>query len=231
MIFDILTDSVRYAISKPKTILILGVFNLFDFLVVPLLFALGYYYKITKESTRGMINCDEKMPPLNNFKQLFIDGVKVLSAGLIYLIPPFVVFISLLFLSELGYLEYDLVDPLSNCIFFIFFCYFYIALPNMAYHDSFKKAFDFKQINRIIIKKIGVLPLIIVLLAINFMEYIFGSISADIVQILNIIFSLDAVSLHALTFVFGTVMIALFITPFIDVLLSRATGLLYVSDD
>ena len=70
MIFDILTDSVRYAISKPKTILILGVFNLFDFLVVPLLFALGYYYKITKESTRGMINCDEKMPPLNNFKQL-----------------------------------------------------------------------------------------------------------------------------------------------------------------
>ena len=231
MILDILTDSIRYAISKPKNILVLGVLNLLDFLVIPLLFALGYYYKITKESTRGMINCDEKMPPLNKFKQLFIDGVKVLSVGLIYMIPPFIVFICLLYLSLLGYIKYELVDPLSDCIFFIFFCYFYIALPNMAYHDSIKKAFDFKQINRIIIEKIGVLPLIIVLLAINFIEFIFKSISTDIVQILNILLSLDAVSLHALTFIFGTVVIAIFISPFIDILLSRATGLLYVSDD
>ncbi|MBQ9159967.1 MAG: DUF4013 domain-containing protein [Methanobrevibacter sp.] len=231
MIFDILTDSVRYAISKPKNILVLGILNLFDFLVVPLLFALGYYYKITKESTRGMINGDDEMPSLNNFKQLFIDGVKVLSAGLIYIIPPVIVFVILLNLSELGYLAYNLVEPISDCVFFIFFCYFYIALPNMAYHDSFKKAFDFKQINSIILEKIGVLPLIVVLLAINFVEFTFANISVNIAGVLNTILNIDAVSTHVLTFIFGTVLITLFVSPFIDVMLSRATGLLYVSED
>ena len=209
----------------------LGILNLFDFLVVPLLFALGYYYKITKESTRGMINGDDEMPSLNNFKQLFIDGVKVLSAGLIYIIPPVIVFVILLNLSELGYLAYNLVEPISDCVFFIFFCYFYIALPNMAYHDSFKKAFDFKQINSIILEKIGVLPLIVVLLAINFVEFTFANISVNIAGVLNTILNIDAVSTHVLTFIFGTVLITLFVSPFIDVMLSRATGLLYVSED
>ena len=101
----------------------------------------------------------------------------------------------------------------------------------MAYHDSFKKAFDFKQINSIILEKIGVLPLIVVLLAINFVEFIFANISVNIAGILNTILNLDAVSTHVLTFIFGTVLITLFVSPFIDVMLSRATGLLYVSED
>lgn len=230
MIFDILTDSIRYTFSKPKNILILGILNLFDIFIIPLIFAIGYYYEISKESTEGTINSDEKMPPITNFKQLFINGLKVFTAGMIYCIPGFILYIVALQLSELGYIPYTLTEPLSDCLFFICYCYFYIALPNMAHYDSFKKAFDFKQINEIIIKKIGVLPLIVVLLFINLVEYAFESISANIVNIINSL-NFTAFSTQTLTFIFGTAIFTVIITPVIDIMLSRSTGLLYVSDD
>ena len=48
MILDIYKDSFEYASKNVKNLLILGVFYLFGFLVIPMFFILGYNYRIIK---------------------------------------------------------------------------------------------------------------------------------------------------------------------------------------
>ena len=73
MILDIYKDSFEYASKNVKNLLILGVFYLFGFLVIPMFFILGYNYRIIKIATEGMINGNDELPEFKT--SIFIEDL------------------------------------------------------------------------------------------------------------------------------------------------------------
>ena len=69
MILDIYKDSLEYSLQDGKTLLKLGLTLLFSFLIIPIFFVLGYYYRVLDTSTHGMINGDEKLPDFSDLLQ------------------------------------------------------------------------------------------------------------------------------------------------------------------
>ena len=96
MILDIYKDSFEYASKNVKNLLILGVFYLFGFLVIPMFFILGYNYRIIKIATEGMINGDDELPEFENWTLMLVEGIKCFVVYLGYLIIPILVFLGIL---------------------------------------------------------------------------------------------------------------------------------------
>lgn len=90
MILDIIYDSLKYSFSSPKTVLKLGVFELMSIFIVPIFVVSGYQFKIIDESLDFMIYDDVNIAQLNGFKTLFVNGLKIYFAKLIYLIVPII---------------------------------------------------------------------------------------------------------------------------------------------
>ena len=148
-ITEMFSDSyISYPFSNSKRILGLGLLFCFGvFLIVPAVFAGGYLMRIIENTIEG----NYELPPFENWKCMFIDGLKVATVVIFFMLPGLISEFALFVLVQLGYAA---LNPWLMVGLFILTSLFYIsayilsitAIPRMAYKNQLKAAFDFKMV-------------------------------------------------------------------------------------
>ncbi len=148
-ITEMFSDSyISYPFSNSKRILGLGIlFCLGVFLIVPAVFAGGYLMRIIENTIEG----NYELPPFENWKGMFIDGLKVATVVIFFMLPGLISEFALFVLVKIGYAT---LNPWLMVGLFILTSLFYIAayilsitaIPRMAYKNQLKEAFDFKMV-------------------------------------------------------------------------------------
>lgn len=122
--------------------------------LIPIFLFLGYEYRILEISTHGMINGTDKVPEFNNLKEMLINGVKIFLVKFVYFAVPIIILAvtTTPFLDNIsGGIIQTAGATISMILAIILYFVSFISLSNMAAHDNFKKAFDFKEIKEVII--------------------------------------------------------------------------------
>ena len=139
---------ISYPFSNFKRILGLGLLFCFGvFLIVPAVFAGGYLMRIIENT----IECNYELPPFENWKGMFIDGLKVATVVIFFMLPGLISEFALFVLVQLGYAT---LNPWLMVGLFMITSLFYIsayilsitAIPRMVYKNQLKAAFDFKRV-------------------------------------------------------------------------------------
>ncbi|MBQ9026672.1 MAG: DUF4013 domain-containing protein [Methanobrevibacter sp.] len=228
MILDIYKDSFEFASRKISTLLLLGVLSFFHLLLIPMIFFYGYSYRVVKVSTQSMINGEDVPPEFNDFKRMFIDGLRYIVVTFIYLIIPVILF-------SVGLVYGSWILLIIGIVLFIIFALFaYAAIPHMATNDdSLKSAFAFGEINNVIssigygryvLNYIGValISFVIFAVVIFILSFIFAILG---IATINIFGGSGAVSTLA-SLIMNLVLFFL-IMPYLSVFQSRCSGLIY----
>lgn len=175
-----LSNSFEYAkklfsdLGRLLILVILSIIPILDFIVI------GYAARVAKETPEG-----DSPPPLTNYSSLFVEGLKVVVAGIIYMIVPLVLIAPLI----MGFISIPLVGPVSGVIVgslalfaliagvilaILLSMIFYMAIINMIKQNDFGKAFAFGEIFDII-KRLGwgmyllwVIALIVIVAVVGF---------------------------------------------------------------
>ena len=176
MILDIYNDSIKYSIKNSKSLLYFGLTLFSTFIIwmayililihyqdanlnlkfaslivpslltlIPIFLFLGYEYRILEISTHGMINGTEK--------EMLINGVKIFLVKFVYFAVPIIILAvtTTPFLDNIsGGIIQTAGATISLILAIILYFVSFISLSNMAAHDNFKKAFDFKEIKEVI---------------------------------------------------------------------------------
>ena len=228
MLLNILNDSIRYTFSNPKTFAKVILCEIFSVLIIPLLIICGLQYRIIKESLHSIILEQSKLSNLSNFKTLLKNGIKIFFVKFIYLFFPLV----LLFLTMTGSIPRFTGLIITGLIFVVLYTYCFIAIANMVYYDSFRKAFALNEIS-IVKNNIGWLLLFGLLMSVLFIFY--GAIAflddlilflVNFININAILF--DSITVYKLLLLFIT---SLTVQPFIDILTARIVGIIYENGD
>jgi hypothetical protein len=247
---EIIGDAVKYPFSNLKNFLILGIILVISDLYlnflsgdvnVPVLILLfvvsfiseivvyGYEIKILKSSLEGFAN----IPKLNNWWNMFIDGLKVFILGIVYAIPLFIILIIGVILIEFSAVSIG-TNSLNNVnmlmyfgiIFLIILLYFIITIPfflmslaNMAYNDSkIGAAFRFGEtFNKI--KNIGWGNFILWYIVTGIIYLVLMGIGI-LIQGLFDLFHLEIV---------GAVLYGLILLPYMCIFIFRSIALIYQS--
>lgn len=237
MILDIYKDSLEYAFKDMDSVVKLGLLTLISFLIVPIFLTSGYYYRVVKTATEGMINGDEPLPEFNNWKDMFVDGLKLIVVKIVYLIIPIVVgYVSVKFSSNLSVTFVGVI--VAVILYIICDIFSMVAIPNMVVNDSLKSAFDFKGLYNAI-SSIGglqyfgfyiglriieiVIECVLVAIALIFL-ILLGGISTLSGAMLNIN-AVTGIGL-AILVVFGLID-ALIVEPYLSIFDGRSIGLIY----
>ena len=156
-----LTDSINYVqllfadFGKLLLLIILDIIPIVNLVVVGYL---GNVIKVPKDS--------KQLPPLENYIDLWIQGLKIVFTSIIFMIIPFVLtvpFIALLvvswitippFLPTVGWVLAALLLLVGVLLAFFLAIVLSMAIVNMLKKASFSEAFSFGDILTII-KKIG----------------------------------------------------------------------------
>ena len=224
MLIDVLSDSLKYSFSNPKNFFKLFILNLLDFLIVPLFFIEGYKYRIVEESLNGMMYSGDELPEFDDFKKLFIDGCKLIILKILTIIPLIVLLIVLDNLN-MGVCE----NYLLYVLIFILALYSCVAIPNMIKYNSLVKAFDFKEIIKIL-KGIGFSLIIPIIITIPIFLRVIDILGNDLVNFLFngmnltnfIIFS------NSLSGIIISIINTLLIDTFLIIVGYRIMGILYL---
>lgn len=237
MILDIYKDSLEYASKDFDSILKLGIFTLFSFIFIPIFFIEGYSYRVIKVATNGMINGDEPLPKFGNWKDMFIDGLKVIVVKLIYLVVPVVIFyLASVFTNNIGVKILAVI--ISVILFIVLDMFSMVAIPNMAQNDSFKSAFDFEGIFNTL-SSIGWLRYFGFYIGLRIIEGVIELIVFAVLLLIFLIFlgvgsisgifaSIDTVSVIGLVIILLFVLFnSLVVQPFLTIFDSRSIGLVY----
>ena len=221
---EIVSDSVMYPSSDWKKVLIMGLLAIISFLIVPIFLFMGYGFRALKSSMAG----SEELPDFDEWGEMFIDGLKVFVVEFVYfLIPSIILFIGLwgtisaiMFASTTGDasalagLSMGLVGITTIIAIILYIVLGLIAtigLANMAYNNSeLGAAFRFGEIMEII-SQIGWVDYIIWFVVMIIISAV-GGLIAGILNIIPII---------------GTLIAALIVYPYINLVVYRALALLY----
>ena len=249
---EIVSDAIKYPISDWKKIVMLGIIivississlaiaagitngtivmglSIIGFLVG--LLVSGYILRIIKASLTGV----SEIPDFDSWPDMFIDGIKVLVVGIVYSIPAIliiVISVAAAAVVSLGISELSNPSAAVGLLMgagiggIIAFLYLLIIIPmiamaiaNMAYNDSIGAAFQFSEI----LNKIGsigwgnLIIWYIVMIVLYFVMAIIGGIISGILGIISQII--------------GSVVLFLFIMPYIYMFVARSVGLEYNSD-
>ncbi len=84
---DVVSDSLKYPSSDWGKVILLGVLFLTSFLIVPLLLALGYMFRVVKASLAGL----EELPAFDAIGEMLVEGIKVFLVYLIYSLPAVII--------------------------------------------------------------------------------------------------------------------------------------------
>lgn len=240
---NIASDAIKYPSSDWKKVVILGVFFFIAFLGIILSIYtmgislilylamipfMGYLFRILKSTYAGF----DELPDLDEFGNMFIDGLKVVVVGIVYSIIPAIIIIIGIYgsLATLGVTigsTGTITDPTAlfgllggtviiGLIVWIVFCIFLlIAIANMALYDGeLSAAFRFSEIlDRI--SKIGWVNYIVWLVVM----FIINVVAGFVIGIINII-----------PFI-GILIASLIAYPYLYMLNFRSLALLFVSSE
>lgn len=140
---------ISYPFSNSNRILGLGLlFCAGVFLIIPAVFAGGYLMRIIENTIEG----NYELPPFENWKNMFIDGLKVAVVVIFYALPGILSEFALYVLVQSGYAltlnPWLLIWLLMLTIIFYVSAYILsiTALPRMAYKKQLKAAFEIKMV-------------------------------------------------------------------------------------
>lgn len=229
MILDIYKDSFEFSSRKFLNLIILGLLSFLNILIIPLVFFYGYNYRVVKLSTQSMINGDDVPPDFDDFKKMFVDGLKYIVVEFVYLIIPMIIMIASVFYRN------AILFILGLILVTIFQLFALLAIPHMAANDdSLNSAFEFSKINNImasigygryILTYIGIL---LIYLAILVVVIIILSIIFGLLGIATSFISLNGVGAVNVigTIIFNFVLFFL-VAPFLTMFQNRCIGLIY----
>jgi hypothetical protein len=244
---EIINSSIRYPLSNKRTFLFLGLIVILGDLysifgsatynrlitilgILALIIAFvksGYQLRIMKFSTAG----NNTLPELNKWKDLFINGLKVIVVTLVYVIPIMVIVIPMIFIIAITSISsgnnladtnifktFGLVSIIVGLYMVIIYPIFFMSLANMAKNgDNIDKAFKFSAIKNII-SNVGLGNFII--------WYIFTGLIFLFLFIVG--FGLSSIfNLIHYKFI-GDVLASLTVTPFGLIFLFRSASLIYL---
>lgn len=155
-----LTESIDYTkmlfadLGRLLILVILDIIPIVNFVV------LGYLGNVIKETRDS-----KQLPPLDNYFELWIQGLKIFVASIIFMIIPLVLTVPFIFLLVLSWISIPILPIVSGILAILllivgvllaFFLAIILAMAivNMIKKDSFSKAFAFGEILDII-GKIG----------------------------------------------------------------------------
>lgn len=230
---EILYDSVKYPSEDWMKVIILGFmslisligiltefnpFTLLFLIIVPL--PLGYLFRILKTTFKG----SDGLPDLNKWKNMYLDGIRVIIVAFIYAVPVIAISLFLFFdqitsLITVNLSIFTLWGILTGSIiqiivFIIIGLIEFIAIANIAlYEGEISAAFRFGEI----IRRISM---------IGWRKYV---ISYAIIWGLGLITVL--ISLLAFTLVIGIIIVPLIIAPYFVILNTRLLALIFASSE
>ena len=223
---EIISDAIPYPSSDWKKVIILGVLFILSFVIVGIIFVLGYHIRIIKSTIAGV----DELPEFNEWGDMFVDGLKVLLVNIIYLLIPGIVILAGIFASIASLTATNASLASAPISFFaiigvtgiigvilalIFGLFSYMAIANMAYYDSdLGAAFRFSEILDKI-RMIGWGKYIIWYI----IMIIFGFVVGLVTGLLNIIPLI------------GMIISYLIIYPYFEMFISRSLGLIFTSSE
>lgn len=241
MILDLYKDSLEYSAKDWKKLAFLGIFNLFNFFVIPVFLIAGYNYRVIKTGVHGIINGRDTLPEFDDFVNMFIDGVKVLLTEFAY---AFVIFIVFLIFTIAGAQVADMGSGvvlyfgwlLTFVLGVVAFLMCQMGICNMAYNNGeFSKAFALKELKEVI-DKIGWFESIITYLGIIIIAVVITVVTSALIFAIFTLLGISAAVLNvnpAGIFILGIIIVSLtntfFIGPYLNIFSSRSTGLLYAT--
>ena len=230
MILDIYKDSFEYASKKVSNLLLLGVLSFLNFLIIPMIFFLGYNYRVVKQSANSMINIDDVPPEFSNLSGMFIDGLKYFVVYFVYLIIPIIV---LVFSMYYGFNTILFFVGLILLIISTLFAY--LAIPHMAMNDdSLSSAFSISDLNNImssigygryILTYVGIalISVVVVFVVIAILIVIFGILGVATISV----FSSGASTFSLISTIIINVILSFIVLPYLSLFQSRCVGLIY----
>ncbi len=232
MILDIYKDAFEFSGRKIPNLLILGVLSFLYFLIIPGILFYGYEYRVIKQSTQSMINGKDEPPKFDDFKKMFIDGLKYIAVAIVYLLIPIIIFIAASFTQGAVNVVLIILGIIVGIISNLLLC---VAIPHMANNDdSLSSAFSISEITKII-ASIGygrfLLAFIgIVLISAVVFAVVFVLLMIVLVLLTGVSASFSIGSVESMGLVSNIVMnaVLLFIVaPYMALFQSRCVGLLY----
>lgn len=151
-IFEMFSDSyISYPFSNFSRIFVLGIlFCTGIFLIIPAFFAGGYLFRIIENTIKG----NYELPPFENWKKMFIDGLKVAGVIIFYALPGLVSELILILLIQGNYpsifnswLSIG-IWMLTILLYISAYVLSITAMPRMACKGKLKAALEVKEVIR-----------------------------------------------------------------------------------
>lgn len=157
-ITEMFSDSfLSYPFSNFSRIAVLGVlFCTGVFLVIPAIFAGGYFLRIIENTLDG----NYELPPFENWKKMFIDGLKIAAVIIFYALPGLITELALILLIQGNYSSIFNswlnigIWMLTILLYISAYILSIVAIPRMVYKGQLKAALEVKMVIRNI-KRIG----------------------------------------------------------------------------
>lgn len=212
---EIISNSFKYPGSNQEHLntnrkrwLIFGLMMLAGYLLIPMIFTAGYGLRATRKTIQG----DSEMPEFNSWKEMFVDGLKVIVTSVIYyLIPALFVFVGVVSLY-MGKNFMGLMFILIGIVFFIpALMLYFMAISNMANYRKLSAAFDVNEIFKRI-KTIGYGRFFVWWLA---------------TMVVSVVFAACGKMVDMSSSVVGFFMVPLLFESFIALFQARSGGLIY----
>ncbi|MCK9151065.1 DUF4013 domain-containing protein [Methanobacterium alcaliphilum] len=140
---DMISSSFKFPLKNINRYIGLLLLNLGSILIIPIFLQFGYLLRIIEDTTHGK----NELPAFVEWGKMFFDGLKFLSATIIYYILPLSLFVvSLSMMNTLPSIIAVILVIICFIIFFVLNLVYVTALNNMAYTGNFKAIFDFNKI-------------------------------------------------------------------------------------
>ena len=239
MILDIYKDALEYSAKDWKTLVILGIFAFFSFLLLPIFIITGYNYRVINTAVHGIINGRDPLPGFDDLIAMFVDGIKVVIVQIAYLIIPVIIF--LIFAIIAGYLSgvsataVMIIGSLLTFVAGIVACLMsQMGLCHMAYNEgAFTKAFDLREIKEVL-DEIGWFNSILTYLGLIIITVVLSAVVSLLIGAVFVLFGLSGFALGvdaSGVFLVGALVnsaVAMFIVgPYLSIFNARSLGLLY----
>ena len=239
MILDIYKDALEYSAKDWKTLVILGIFAFFSFLLLPIFIITGYNYRVINTAVHGIINGRDPLPGFDDLIAMFVDGIKVVIVQIAYLIIPVIIF--LIFAIIAGYLSgvsataVMIIGSLLTLVAGIVACLMsQMGLCHMAYNEgAFTKAFALREIKEVL-DEIGWFNSILTYLGLIIITVVLSAVVSLLIGAVFVLFGLSGFALGvdaSGVFLVGALVnsaVAMFIVgPYLSIFNARSLGLLY----
>lgn len=228
-ITEMFSDSyINYPFSNTGRMLVLGVlFCTGVFLVIPAILAGGYLLRIIENTFDG----NYELPPFEDWKKMFIDGLKMAAVILVYALPGLITEILLIFLKYNNLLTISSAPGISLLILMISLyisAYFLsiTAIPRMVYNGRLKTAFEVTKVIKEI-KIIGLKKYLLSLVVLSIIAFYFMLIAGYLHELSsNILLNIGLYSI--ITVIITNSIVNFMVYPLIIASQGRLMGLIYL---